>query len=308
MSLKIVGLLRKIIRLCHVLVWISKHPLHKGQRVRALLSFTSLALARKLTPVHQITIPYVGGAFLHWPLEATSVTICACYGLGEYADMAFCLHMLRDEDVFCDVGANAGVYTILAARAVGCRVIAIEPVPKTFDLLMQNIHLNGVSDRVDTHCCGIGHEPGRLFFTSSLWSYNHVVPSAQEHTIEVDVSTLDMILAGKSATMIKIDVEGFEAKVLEGATETLSDCKLQAVLIEMASHVERYGDSLDIIHLLLANAGFSGPWWYSPEQRCLITPGIAGPTRYNQIFVRNPVYVAARLAEAKRYEVHGTYV
>ena len=69
-------------------------------------------------------------------------------GLHEFQDMAFALHVLRPNDLFVDIGANVGSYTVLAA-SVGAKSISVEPIKIAFDHLMRNIHLNGISDRVD---------------------------------------------------------------------------------------------------------------------------------------------------------------
>lgn len=254
-------------------------------------------------------VPYVGGAVLHWPEAAGSVMICARFGLGEYADMAFCLHFLRPEDLFVDVGANAGVYTILAARAVGCRVVAAEPIPITYDLLMQNVYANHVSDRVDAYRMGLGRERSWLHFTSSLWSYNHVVDEATENAVQVEVVPLDTLLSRRQPALIKIDVEGFEAEVLAGATDTLGDPHLKAILIEMyQGHVEKYGGSLLEIRKCLQSTGFNGPYWYDPSERRLMPAGEQEAMKYNQIFLRDISFVEERLANSSKYEVHGAMV
>lgn len=272
-----------------------------------------LAGASHLTPTRQIAIPYVGGALLNWPVTSSSVAICAKYGLGEYADMAFCLHLLRSEDLFCDVGANAGVYTILAARAVGCRVVAAEPVPKTFNLLMQNVYANDVADKVEAHRIGIAKETGLLRFTSSLWSYNHVLHEDNEedieNSIEVPVHPLDVILDQRVPIAIKIDVEGFEAQVISGASSTLKAPELQAIIVEMwAGHLARYNDNPDQILSTLASAGFNGPYWYDPTTRKLITPGHQEKMKFNQIFIRDRSFIEGRLESSQQYEVHDTLV
>lgn len=285
------------------------HPLHKGRPVQTLVRWARQTASVLSSPVLQTTVPYVGGSVLHWPLEAGSVMICARFGLGEYADMAFCLHFLRPDDLFVDVGANAGVYTILAARAVGCHVVAAEPVPTTFDLLMQNVYANHVSDRVDARRIGIGRTREKLHFTSSLWSYNHVVEAGGENTVEVDVLPLDDVLSGRSPTMLKIDVEGFEAEVIGGATMALSDPSLKAVLIEMyEGHVAKYGGHIAEIETRLRSLGFNGPYWYDPAVRSLVAPGGQEATKYNQIFVRDMDDVKWRIERSKSYEVHGALV
>lgn len=300
---------RTVLSFYRVLQAVWRHPLHRSRRIAAVVDWLRLQAAINLTPTNQITVPYVGGAVLSWPKEASSVMICARYGLGEYADMAFCLHLLRPDDLFCDVGANAGVYTVLAARAVGCKVVAAEPVPQTHDLLMQNIFANGVSSNVDARRNGVGRIPGHLNFTANLWSYNHVVDQADENTVQVEVLPLDTILAGRRATAIKIDVEGFEAEVLAGAAATLSAPELQAVIIEMYDgHVEKYNSKLDDIRQMLAAAGLSGPYWYEPDGRNLTQAGAWEERKYNQLFIRDHAFVSNRLRESKRYEIHGTSV
>jgi hypothetical protein len=66
--------------------------------------------------------------------EATSNWYC---GLHEYRNMAFVLYALREHEHFLDIGANIGIYTILAAGGVGCRVTSVEPIPTTFNLFFE---------------------------------------------------------------------------------------------------------------------------------------------------------------------------
>ncbi|MGP9824285.1 FkbM family methyltransferase [Ectopseudomonas khazarica] len=223
--------------------------------------------------------------------------------------MAFLLHLLRKGDLFCDVGANAGVYTVLAGRAVGCSVVAAEPVPQAFNLLMQNVYANGIADRVDARNVGVGSQVGSLNFTSSLWSYNHVVEAGGENTISVESYPLDQLLNGRVPLAIKVDVEGFEGQVIAGARETLANPELQAVVIEVwHGHLARYNDTVEQMLDAFREAGLSGPYWYDPEQRELVSPGRQEKRKFNQIFVRNIDFVSARLNSSVPYEVHGTHV
>ena len=79
----------------------------------------------------------------------TGVTGNIYAGLHEFADMAFVLHFLRAGDLFADVGANVGSYTILASGVVGCRTVAFEPDPVTAAALERNINLNKIAERVE---------------------------------------------------------------------------------------------------------------------------------------------------------------
>ena len=57
-------------------------------------------------------------------------------GLAEFADMAFVLHVLRAGDLFVDIGANAGAYTLLASSVAGAKTTCFEPVPATYARLL----------------------------------------------------------------------------------------------------------------------------------------------------------------------------
>ncbi len=80
-------------------------------------------------------------------------------GLHEFEDMSFVLHALRSTDVFVDVGANIGSYTVLAAAVVGAQCIAFEPILETYGHLLQNVNLDGDLNRSVQHAL---HRPARV--------------------------------------------------------------------------------------------------------------------------------------------------
>jgi len=211
--------------------------------------------------------------------------------------------------LFCDIGANAGVYTVLAGKAVGCNVVAIEPIPNTFDLLMQNVYANHIAGKVDGRNLGVGGEVSKLNFTSDLWSFNHVVEAAGDGTISVDVLPLDTILDSRIPYAIKMDVEGFEEQVILGGSKTFSNTALQAVVVEIwDEHLARYDGSAKNVLEALQRSGLSGPFWYDPENRELIPPGQQEKQKYNQIFVRDVDATMARIKGSPAYEVNGAHV
>src|SRR6266516_857119 len=106
------------------------------------------------------------------------------------------------------MGANVGAYTVLAG-SLGCSVIAIEPIDEAFRWLRRNIDTNGFGSRVELHQCGIGECHSKLRFTALQDTGNHVC-TPDEPGDEVEVTTLDILLAGREASIMKIDVEGFE--------------------------------------------------------------------------------------------------
>src|SRR5262249_15331008 len=94
--------------------------------------------------------------------------------LHEFADMAFTLHFLRPDDLFLDVGANIGSYTLLASGVCKARTISFEPDPQTMGLLRRNIDLNGVDGCVLLEQTAVGAEDGEVEFTLGRDTGNQV--------------------------------------------------------------------------------------------------------------------------------------
>jgi predicted RNA methylase len=67
-------------------------------------------------------------------------------GLHDFHEMALLLHFLRPCDVFVDIGANVGAYSVLASGVVGAKTFAFEPVPQTFACLRDNVRMNDLQD------------------------------------------------------------------------------------------------------------------------------------------------------------------
>jgi FkbM family methyltransferase len=135
---------------------------------------------------------------------------------------AVCARALGQGGVGVDIGANIGATAlIMDAFAVnGGRVIAVEPGPQTFALLQRNLAMNEAST-VTALNCAVSAESGRMTFCENS-AYGHLAPDAQG--LQVEVQTLDQIVAGLGLTrldLLKIDTEGFEPQVLEGARATL---------------------------------------------------------------------------------------
>ena len=79
-------------------------------------------------------------------------------GLNDFEDMSFLVHYLRQDDVFVDVGANIGAYTVLA----GARTYAFEPIPAALHSLRDNLALNQISGRVSIEPYAAGRALGSV--------------------------------------------------------------------------------------------------------------------------------------------------
>lgn len=283
--------------------FVAEHPLNRGARLAALSRFARLQVAGRLIS-RPFALPFVNGTSLLVQQGMTGVTGNWYCGLHEPGEMGFILHALRPEDLFLDVGANAGSYTVLAAGAVGARAIAIEPIPGTFDRLTANVRLNDLEGRVTLHRCGLSAEPGELHFTTEHDTGNRVaIPNETRATASVPVLTMDEVCAGRAPTVIKIDVEGHERQVLQGGRDTLASPDLLAVLMETNDSDKLYGEQGGSVIDRMAGHGFT-PFGYDPFKREL-QPYRAG--QENTVFARQPDIVTARCRAAPRFTlVNGT--
>jgi len=286
--------------------FILDHPLNREHKFRSILRFAKWQIGSRLVP-GAIVYEWVNQSKFLVKRGETGLTGNIYSGLHEFADMSFLLHFLRPEDLFVDVGANVGSYTILACAAIGARGIAFEPVPSTYEKLVQNLHINYLDDKVKSMNSGVGAGQGTIAFTSDSDTTNHVVASGEryENTITVNVTSLDVALTGQFPSLIKIDVEGYETPVLEGALETLKNPSLNAVILELNGSGSRYGfDEAEIVALML-KCGF-GTYSYNPISRTLIDLDGKNLSSGNTLFIRNRVFVEERLKDAPKVEILGS--
>lgn len=138
---------------------------------------------------------------------------------------------LRSDDLFVDVGANIGIYTIFALD-LGARVIACEPDPHNFLRLQEHVALNAYDAELLN--VAIADEPGTVRLTQGLDSYNYLVRDGGEG-LDVPAMTLDDIIGDRRVAGVKIDVEGAERLVLEGATRALTDQRIDLVQVEWST-------------------------------------------------------------------------
>jgi FkbM family methyltransferase len=155
------------------------------------------------------------------------------------------LENVRAGDTLFDIGANNGVYTLLAAaHAQAARVVAVEPMAATFARLCENIVLNGFKN-VDPYCVAIAASPSlgtlnlsSLEAASSMHSLGEAGLTEQfgEAIVlraGIGLTTIDALTAfAGPPTLMKIDVDGGEDDVLAGASSTLYDPHLRSVIIE----------------------------------------------------------------------------
>jgi FkbM family methyltransferase len=161
----------------------------------------------------------------------------------------------RPGEILVDIGANVGMYTIWAAKTRGVRVYAFEPESQNYALLYKNIVLNDLVQQVVAYCVALSDETGY-----SLLHLSEFHPGGSCHTFgeKVDYklerreskvsqgcvsATLDQLIeSGVVAPpdYIKIDVDGFEHKVLAGCRNVLANPRLKSILVEINTNLEQH--------------------------------------------------------------------
>jgi FkbM family methyltransferase len=284
--------------LLSTLAFIANHPLNRGRKARAWADYFKWQIGSRLVP-GQVIYSWINGSRIILRHGETGVTGNVYCHLHDFGDMAYLLHVLRPDDLFVDVGANVGSYTILACAAKGAKGICFEPVPSTFDRLMDNLRINDLSERVEAKNIGLSNREDELSFTSAEDTTNHIVARDEpaSNVVRVKVLPLDAVLADGTPSLLKIDVEGFETPVLEGARQTLGKPGLHSVIMELNGSGKRYGFEDSQIIDYMASFGFS-TFRYEPFSRELI--GVSGHDCLsgNTLFVRDAREIQARLSQA----------
>lgn len=139
-------------------------------------------------------------------------------------------HFLPNDGVFVDVGSNWGYFPLLFASQeefVG-KIFAFEPVPSTYRDLRSVIEQAGLEDLVQTYETAVGAKKGTVTMNLPRHSGLASIDAGGAGAFEVPVTTLDSF-QWERLDVIKVDVEGFEQAVFEGAVETLKRCRPMVV-------------------------------------------------------------------------------
>ncbi len=158
---------------------------------------------------------------------------------------------LRPGDVYVDIGANIGIHTMAAARAMQGKgkIIAFEPFAGTMRMLEKSIFLNGFSGVTELHEAAVSNSNGRRLLFLGATSGHHSLYSLETQTqgsqgpIEVKVVCLESALpSNQRIDLLKIDAEGAELEVLEGGMNLITTNPDIALIVEFGpSHLRRVG-------------------------------------------------------------------
>jgi FkbM family methyltransferase len=167
---------------------------------------------------------------------------------------------LRPDDVVYDIGANVGYYTCLAATVGVCNVVSVEPDPSVCAILQFNIHVNHFKNVVSVHRAAVTDEVGTAVFhrasdsgVSGLgaWDARNTTKSFNVDTINLDAMVQQRRYP--APTVLKIDVEGWEANVLAGGKWLFTTAPPRLVVFETNSEPAGQVENTWIKNFLLNN-------------------------------------------------------
>ena len=284
-----------------ILKFITTHPLTQSDKTKAVMRFVKWQMKSRITQkaiVHQFT-SRTKHILKRGMTGATGNLYC---GLQDFDEMSFVLHFLRKDDIFLDIGANIGTYTILASGHVGAHSIAFEPSQDTATHFNNNIKLNNIQSLVELHNNALGASTGECFLeTATDIMNNHICHEMQQNSTMVRIEKLDDVLSyQKMPNLIKMDVEGYEYEILKAATTILKNPKLKAMLVETMGLTKRYGASDSQVHELICSNGFA-PYEYDSFTRNL--QAIASHTNRNTLYIRDLEFVKQRVETAENIQI-----
>src|SRR5262249_26056100 len=221
-----------------IIEFVFSHPLTRQSKLRSFARILKWQVGCRLR--REIIIPWISGTKLVASRGMTGATGNIYGGLHEFADMLFVLHFLRQGDLFLDVGANIGSYTVLASGVRGARTWAFEPDPVTAEALHKNVEVNDLSTLVNIYRLAVGSNCTDIRFTVGLDTTNRVALDGDRDFRIVPQRPLDDLLHGNKPIMMKMDIEGYEDEALAGAGSILSGNFLKAIQLEtLSSESER---------------------------------------------------------------------
>lgn len=180
-----------------------------------------LRLVPPMTPMRILSGPLAGMRWL-----STAAPHGCWLGIYERELQRLLATTLRPGEVFFDVGANVGYFSLLGSARVGSagRVVAIEPLPRNLELLRAHLAMNAIGN-VTVVAAAAGDRPGTASFDAQgSPSMGRLAESGEP----VPIVTLDGLVASGSVPaphVIKMDIEGAESRAVEGARWLLLEHK-----------------------------------------------------------------------------------
>ncbi len=213
-----------------VLGFVWSHPANRDRRLAAVCRAVDFQLRARLG---RPLVTGIGERGRMWAeLHVTAASKVRYANPPDWNEMQAWRRLLSPGDLFVDVGSNVGAYALWAGDR-GATVIAVEPGSAAAERLRRNVALNDFP--ITVLQCGLADRPGRMRLTTGNDTMNHLVRDRDQPGEEIAVDTLDNVLGDRCAAGVKVDVEGAERLVLEGARRALSERRIGVLQLEWNS-------------------------------------------------------------------------
>ena len=219
------------------------HPSNKKNKYLALFRVFAWQFKKRIFPrPHDINI-FNGMIIRCYPDSPSASLLIYCNESPDYHEMNFIKRYLRPGDSFVDVGANIGVYSLLASSLIGSsgQIQAFEPGQKARSRLHENITLNELNN-LQVHDYAIGESEGYVNFLTDMDTTNRMLTAIDDGkpSTLVPLVRMDDVLITQF-TLGKIDIEGAELLAFRGAKRLLAEANPPVWLIEINDSLRDLG-------------------------------------------------------------------
>lgn len=228
------------------LLSILSHPCNKGSKINALFRLVWWKINQIL-----FKLPTV--------VELTSGTKCICYPnssyggmvvytrLPEYNEIKYFTEEIKSDSIVIDVGANIGVYSLIAAaKSSKGKIYSFEPLQRPLDNFKENIAINNFEKRIEVYNSVVSDHVGHEYFKEQKESEISHISFEDKKGSKIKSITLDSFIKTskiRKVDIIKIDVEGAELKVLKGMRDSLQKKIVKTIILEVNKNEKSYGYS-----------------------------------------------------------------
>lgn len=166
---------------------------------------------------------------------------------------------ISKDDIILEAGANIGYYTLLEASIVSKgkgKIYAVEPEPSNVKLLKANVKLNKYEDIIEIERMAFSDKKGEsLLYVSDKSNLHSLVNSVNDSgkTIKVKTQTIDEFVKNKNINFIRMDIEGYECKVIHGMEKFLKKKGPLKLFIEIHPHLVSYDELAEMLTILKKN-------------------------------------------------------
>jgi FkbM family methyltransferase len=238
-------------------VW--RHPANRNRRARGVAGLLAWQFVKHVLK-RPVVISFHNRRLRCYP-DSTSTSAALYFsGYADYWEMKFLQAYLRPGDNFLDIGANTGVYSILASAYIGREghIDAFEPIERTAARIEEQAALNDLR-HLHVHRLAVCDEDGELdfgFSTSDATMHVRRGGEQADGSARVKSVRLDSFEPYRAYAAGKMDIEGAEPMALSGARARLQQANPPVWLLELAGYSTCYGISSDEVVGQLADAGY----------------------------------------------------